>query len=202
MHGGFGGKLFPLPRHRCHVFRETPQLFRVLFKPSVILGQLLQRPVQRRNICGGQLYIRLPISVGHGRLLKFPHQPVRKAVGILRAGNGRYALWRRDQRLLKLLQILHIAVQQILAQPVHLPVAQHDAARAVKKAYGGGQPVKALLDGVKPEASQLMHPPAPLSLCGSATGRPPAAPSPPGRRSPTDRRRTPPIDPSRCRKRR
>ena len=202
MHGGFGGKLLPLPGHRRHVFREATQLFRVLFKPSVILGQLLQCPVQRRNICGGQLYVRFPISVGHGCPLKFPYQPVRKAVGILRAGKVHYALWRRGQRLLKLLQILQIAVQQILAQPIHLPVAQHDAARPVKKAYGGGQPVKALLNGVKPEASQLMHPHAPLSLCGPATSRPPAAPSPPVRRPPTNRRRTPPTDPSRCRKRR
>ena len=54
------------------------------------------------------------------------------------AGTVQYALWRRGQCLLKLLQILQIAVQQILAQPIHLPVAQHDAARPVKKAYGGG----------------------------------------------------------------
>ena len=201
MHGGFRVQQLLLPGQGPGIIGKLLQLFRVLLQLLAVCGKLYQGALQVGNIGSGKLYIPCPVPIGDLRFFKPPHGFVRKPIGVVYIRDPHNAPSRGRQRLLDLAQILHIAVKQESAQLIHLPVAQDDAARSVKKTHACGKPVKAFLDGIKAQVSYSKHRSRLLSLCAQATSRPPAEPSHPEKPKRTARQHTPPTDPSRRRTR-
>ena len=174
MHGGFCGEKLLFPRQSPDIVGKLLQLFRILLQLSAVVGKLHKSTLQFGNVGGGKLYIALPVPIGNLSLFESPHGFIRKPICILHIRHTDNAIRRIRQRLLDLSEILHIAVKQISAQLIHLPIAENYASRAVKKARRGGKQVKALLDRIEAQPFRFTHRHNLLSACGRATDRPPA----------------------------
>ena len=173
MHGRFCVKSLLFPRQCPDITGKLLQLLRILLQFSAVIGKLHQSTLQVGDIGGGELYIALPISIGYLGFFKSPYLFVRKPISILYIRDLYNAIRKSRQRFLHLAQILHIAVKQLSAQVIHLPVAENDTTRAIKKTCGSGKSIKALFDGIKAQVFYSMHRSHLLSVCAQATNRPP-----------------------------